>query len=116
MLLAVLLRLLVLLVATELSGATHALIDAASSAGGTALHDDDCDDEAGHECPPGCPNCHCTHGARVSVAFSAPRVEVQLEEVPTLHDEGGFVPLDGLPPKSADLARLYRPPRTLALS
>jgi len=116
--LVVVLRLLALLVATELSGAAHALLDVAAGIAGIEHPRDDCDDEeAGHECPPGCPNCHCAHGAVAqSAARSEPRVELGSTVLLALRSEAGFVPRDAMPPKGADPRRLYRPPRACALS
>lgn len=107
------LRLIALLVATELSGAAHALLDVATSAAGVEHPRDDCDDEeSGHECPPGCPNCHCTHGAIVQVAPRAtPQPGQRLTALHPVRHEAGFVPTDALPPPGADLTPLYRPPR-----
>ena len=109
--LAVLLRLVALLVCTELSGAAHAVLDVTASFRGDAHPDDDCDQEAGHECPPGCPNCHCTHGG---VSLSAPRMEVRLRVLSPERNPAGFLPLYVSPPKPADLTPLYRPPRARA--
>lgn len=107
------LRLIALLVATELSGVAHALLDVAASAAGVEHPRDDCDDEeAGHECPPGCPNCHCTHGAIAQLApRTTPPPEQQLTVLHPVRLEAGFVPRDAMPPQGADLTRLYRPPR-----
>ena len=116
--LAVVLRLVALFVATELSGALHALLDVAASIAGSEHPEDDCEDEeAGHECPPGCPNCHCVHGAVAQLAArSEPRVERGPRVLFVLRNEAGFVPRSALPPKGADQTRLYRPPRARAVS
>lgn len=107
------LRLVALLVSTELSGAAHALLDVATSAAGAEHPRDDCDDEeSGHECPPGCPNCHCTHGAVVQLApRTAPQSAARLAILHPPPHQAGFVPLDAMPPQGADRTRLYRPPR-----
>lgn len=116
--LAVVLRLLSLLVVTELSGAAHALLDVAARLAGTEHPHDDCDDEeAGHECPPGCPNCHCAHGAVAQLAArSEPRVELEPSVPWVFCNDAGFVPRAELRPQGADRTRLYRPPRAVALS
>ncbi|MEY4508649.1 MAG: hypothetical protein RLZZ450_771 [Pseudomonadota bacterium] len=116
--LVALLRLVALLVATELSGAAHAVLDVAASAVGVEHPRDDCDDEeAGHECPPGCPNCHCAHGAVVQlVPRGEARPALRLALLHPERDEAGFVPLDAMPPKGADLTPLYRPPRAALAS
>lgn len=113
--LAALLRLLALFVSTELAGVVHTALDVTDTLSGAEHPHDDCDAEAGHECPPGCVNCHCTHGA---VAWAAPRVASvpRLEAVHPSGNETGFVPLADLPPAGPDLPALYRPPRAIALS
>jgi hypothetical protein len=112
--LVALLRLVALLVATELSGVAHAALDTVAWAAGIEHPQDDCEDEeSGHECPPGCPNCHCVHGAVVQLApRGALRPELRLASVHPVQHEAGFVPLDTVPPKGPDLTPLYRPPRT----
>jgi hypothetical protein len=112
---AVVLRLLSLLLATELSGAVHAASDIAASLAGTEHPSDDCDDEQGHECPPGCSSCHCTHGALGSVT---PQLALVMSGKPVhrLTGQAGFVPLDAMPPAGPDLTPLYRPPRRVDLS
>jgi hypothetical protein len=116
--LVALLRLVALLVATELSGMAHALLDAAACVAGVEHPRDDCEDEeSGHECPPGCPNCHCAHGAIVQLAARGePRPQLRLEALHPPRDEAGFVPLDAMPPPGAELAPLYRPPRMTVAS
>lgn len=110
---AALLRLLSLLLVAELSGTMHAVLDAAASAGLVEHPEDDCDEGDGHECPPGCSNCHCSHGA---IAWSAPRMDVYVAVLPTQSRIAGFVPHAALPPRDTDRARLYRPPREHAIS
>ncbi|MDB4991705.1 MAG: hypothetical protein JWN04_6883 [Myxococcaceae bacterium] len=113
--LAVLLRLLALLVSTELAGVAHAVLDVTATLTGSEHPGDDCDSELGHECPPGCTNCHCTHGA---VAWTLPKIAA-LEHLRALYPathQAGFVPLDAMPPAGPDLTPLYRPPRAVALS
>lgn len=54
-----LVRMVVVLTALQLSGAVHAAVDL-YSAFASAVVDADCDEErAGNQCPAGCPNCHC---------------------------------------------------------
>lgn len=104
-------RLLVLLFSVELSGVAHAALDVFDSEG---QHTDDCDDEGeGHECPPGCPSCHCWHAG-------APTAQLPIQWgtqllIPT-RSEAGFVPTSGVPPQGADPESVYRPPRATTLS
>ena len=106
--LAVLIRLLALLLVMEISGTVHAALDLSASLGLTTHPDDDCDDEQGHECPPGCTNCHCTHGA---VTWSTSPPSVRLTVVHPPRREAGFVPRKEVPLLCVDLAPLYRPPK-----
>lgn len=107
-----LLRLLAVLLVGELSGALHTVLDAAASVGLVAHPEDDCDQGDGHECPPGCTSCHCSHGA---VAWAAPQMDVRVAIVHAPARADGFVPSERLPPPGVDRARLYRPPRNRAV-
>lgn len=103
------LRVLVLLFTVELSGVTHAALDVLSAAGGDVHAESDCEDEeGGHECPPGCPSCHCWHAGTPSVPL---RMEPGRRIVLKLSAEQGFVPAQRMPPAGADAAGIYRPPR-----
>lgn len=107
-------RALVLLFAVELSGLTHAALDVACSIAGDTHQDDDCDEgEGGHECPPGCPSCHCWHAG----APTAPlRMEPGRRIVLVMTAQQGFVPGVAMPPAGADPDTIYRPPRARARS
>ena len=105
-----LLRVLTVLVATELSGAVHVGLDLAAEYGLAERAADDCETD-GHECPPGCPGCHCPHGA---VAWHAPAFD-GFAEMPLPQVEANFCANRTLPPREADLAGLYRPPKVNAL-
>jgi hypothetical protein len=111
---ALVLRVCALFLFAELSGVPHALIDVVEACGGSELHaQEDCgDEEAGHECPPGCPNCHCFHAAAAAPALL--RMETELVPLLRRTRHAGFVPYVGKVPPSADLDALYRPPRAHA--
>jgi hypothetical protein len=108
------LRMLVLLFAVELSGLTHAVLDAYSAVTGDAHADSDCEGDAGgHECPPGCPSCHCWHAGTPSLPLRMEpgrRIVVQLSALP------GFIPGVAMPPPGKGPDSVYRPPRTHPLS
>jgi hypothetical protein len=108
------LRLLVLLFAAELSGMTHAVLDvSASLLGAQHAADDDCDDsEAGHECPPGCPNCHCWHAGTPS---PPPVLERGPVAIATVACDASFVPYRAPATAGPDPSCVYRPPRTHTL-
>ena len=107
-------RALVLLFAVELSGLSHAALDVACSLTGCTHEESDCDEsEGGHECPPGCPSCHCWHAG----APTAPlRMEPGRRIVVALTAQQGFVPGVAMPPAGADPDSIYRPPRAAAHS
>lgn len=108
------LRVLALLFTVELSGLTHAALDVLSAVTGDVHAQADCEDEeGGHECPPGCPSCHCWHAGTPSVPL---RMEPGRRIVLKLNGELGFVPVENMPPSGADLAAIYRPPRARALA
>jgi hypothetical protein len=70
--------------------------------------DDDCELD-GHECPPGCLSCHCTHASACAMTGPAyTRIDEQL--TPRAH---GSKPLAhrGLVPSGPERGRLDRPPR-----
>jgi hypothetical protein len=102
-------RVLVLLFTVELSGLSHAALDVLSAASGDLHAESDCEDEeGGHECPPGCPSCHCWHAGTPSTPL---RMEPGRRIVLKLTAELGFVPAQTMPPAGADPASVYRPPR-----
>lgn len=70
-----------------------------------AHHVDDCD-VGGDECPPACPDCHCSRGGYTApLQFEANMVErVLSEDLITL-----WYPVSD--PPSPDLDSLFRPPR-----
>jgi hypothetical protein len=107
-------RALALLFAVELSGLTHAAVDVVCSLSGNAHQESDCDDEqGGHECPPGCPSCHCWHAG----APTAPlRMPPGRRIVVVLTAQLGFVPGVAMPRAGADPDAIYRPPRAAARS
>jgi hypothetical protein len=108
---ALALRALVLLFAAELSGLTHAALDISASLSGAQHAASDCDDtEGGHECPPGCPNCHCWHAGTPA---PQPAIARDLVRIASSVHEAGLVPYSGQAPSGADPASVYRPPRAL---
>ncbi|MFT3926823.1 MAG: hypothetical protein QM778_30035 [Myxococcales bacterium] len=109
----VLLRVFALFVTAEVSGLAHLgtdLVEAMAGADHVHEHEhEDCEDEeSGHECPPGCPNCHHAHSA-VVLGVLAP--ETHLEPLLGPERPTGFVPYSEMVRAGADPASLYRPPR-----
>ena len=108
--LTLLLRVLVLLVAVELSG-----VAAVAELGvcGDETSSDCCTDcpveKDGKECPPGCPNCHCSHGGiALPPAFETVSAEVATIDVAILRR-----PYEAGIPHAPHLPGVYRPPRLL---
>lgn len=102
------LRLLILLLAVQLSGTATAV----ELGFGTDRADccEDCPLESnGKECPPGCPNCHCLHGQIASVPSSSPVLELLLSST----DAATAAPLEASAPHAPFLPSLYRPPRSV---
>jgi hypothetical protein len=108
---ALVLRLFAISLSAEVSGAAHAALDLASSLSWLEHGEHAGDDDDDHECPPGCMNCHCAHAALTASALA---IELHLELVPPIRIESSFPLRDALPLRSADLARLDRPPRSLS--
>lgn len=99
------LRLLLVIGAVQLSGVVHHVMDAVHLFQGVAQHEvDPCDD--GDDCPPGCPTCHCMHGAFTVPQPLAPPT-LLLWESPLV----GAPPYDSSGPPHGRKLAVYRPPR-----
>jgi hypothetical protein len=108
------LRVLTLILAAQFSGIVHTTFDVAASLGVTEHPDDGCDgDTQDHECPPGCPSCHCSHGA---LAWSPPRGELRQVMVYPPLKAAHFIPYEGIPPRGAAITPPDRPPRPAVFS
>jgi hypothetical protein len=103
------LRALVVLLAFQLSGVSHAVGDLLlftedSMAEG---HTDCPADEPGRDCPPGCPTCHHAHGGVGAVPGSA--------SFPLSHIDSpqavSFAPAEADAPPNPDLPSVFRPPK-----
>lgn len=106
------LRVLVLLFSAELSGLTHAAVDISGLDG--AHQTDDCDDEkGGHECPPGCPSCHCWHAGTPTAPLA---MHFEMQVVVLQVSRPGFIPVTKAAPRGADPDSVYRPPRSRSFS
>jgi len=108
-LLALVVRALVLLVSLELSGLTGvAAAMIAIDAEGTGDCCSDCPlEKSGKECPPGCPACHCSHGATaLPPLVAAPSVDAFVRNVSVPH-----LLSTQSAPRTPNLPGVYRPPR-----
>ena len=104
----VFLQILAVSLTLELSGLEHVALDGLALDAGTAHPTDDCE-KSGHECPPGCPNCHVAHSILPGVV--ALHIQVELRPLHPASITLGFVPSEVAPPAGADRARLDRPPK-----
>jgi hypothetical protein len=104
---AVLVQVLALAISMQLSGVGHVVTDLVLAAQGVAHDEGDCPVEKnGHECPPGCPDCHCTHGGMPSLP---PTLDV-LACVLAIHEVLAWSRASDTVP-SPDRASIFRPPR-----
>jgi hypothetical protein len=109
--LSLLLRVLAVLLGVQLGGIGHAAADALHETGIILVEEhEECPlDRACDDCPPGCPQCHCSNrvpsvaplGTFV-LASALPRADVT------------FAPTESGSPPRPELPSLYRPPRSSA--
>lgn len=64
-------------------------------------------DSDGRECPPGCPRCHCSHGA----ASLPPMFERRSSPVVVAVAPASAAPYEATAPRAPPLPSVYRPPR-----
>jgi hypothetical protein len=106
-------RIIVTLVAMQLSGLGHVAMDLLVAAH-TVVDGADCPNEKpGRDCPPGCPGCHCAHGG-----IAVPPSSLKTAALPIL-GEGGRVhvrPSEADAPSEALLPSIFRPPRRNSLT
>jgi hypothetical protein len=109
--LSLLLRVLAVLLGVQLGGIGHAAADALHETGIIVVEEhEECPlDRACDDCPPGCPQCHCSNRVPSVAPLDAfvlvsalPRADVT------------FAPTESRSPPRPELPSLYRPPRTSA--
>lgn len=103
------LRVLAVVLTVQVSNVGHVAADLAGAAFGyTVEHEDctrDCPDD---QCPPGCPNCHCSHGSGGALLPVAMTLEIQ-----SPNDGSSWSPRHAMDrPPSPALSSVYRPPKT----
>ena len=98
------LRLLAVCLALSLSGAFHFAIDVLLEGDAAAAHFREQDDE--QECPPGCADCHCVHGA---AALPPDVTAFEAELLPAFTVTWSPHPAQSVP--AVELSSVYRPPR-----
>lgn len=111
----VLVRVLVIMVTVEVSGAGPALAEVISydDAGDAGCCSDCPIERSGKECPPGCPNCHCSHGGVVAMPQ---RFEDTLARVVPIGEHVETAPHEARVPRAPPLPSVYRPPRPVTLT
>lgn len=107
-------RVLLVLGAFELSGAAPVVAEVVAYG---AVEDASCCSDCplekdGRECPPGCPSCHCSHGA----ASLPPVFERRSQPVVAVVGTTCAVPYEATAPRAPSLRSVYRPPRHAAVS
>lgn len=102
-------RLLVLLLAFQLSGLDWMIVGSCCSSG------DDCTGQTGddpcNDCPPQCPKCDCS-----DIAFSLPPAREAVRFEPTVHPEWDppvvWTPYEADAPRAPPQSSIFRPPKT----
>jgi hypothetical protein len=105
-----LLRVLAVVLGMQLSGVGHFATELVESMLSDDVHHESCPaDGPCDDCPPGCPQCHCSNGLRSVAPDAAPAVSSVLES------SNGVVPaLTRDKPPTPDLPLPFRPPCTVA--
>lgn len=109
--LVLLLRALALFVALQVSGLVEFVADVTASAAESS--DGCCSDcpleKSGRECPPGCPNCHCTHGGSALPPSCVTAFLDAFDPRAPMADE----PVVAEAPRAPVLPGVFRPPRSV---
>lgn len=98
---------MVLVLSADVSGTLHAALDVAVEAGLVAHPDDDCERD-GHECPPGCLSCHCSHTASAWALPLLTSVDAQLMPRANAGVPAAYA---NIVPSGPERGRIDRPPR-----
>lgn len=101
-------RLCLFLAVAQTTGLMHVAIDVVTTIAGIEDHDECPDEQNGRECPPGCPICHCSHGATaLPPALAAAFVEA-FDPATTVAPD----PMQESAPRAPVMPGVYRPPRS----
>lgn len=109
--LVVVVRVLALILSVQTSGVAHVGADLAGSIFGYVVEHEDCSQETDEKCPPGCPNCHCSHGG----ASALPPMTAALYVPRPRGDSEWSRPHTNDGPPTPPLSSVYRPPKSLQL-
>jgi len=112
--LLVIVRVFAMLLVAQTNGVADGVADvvAVFSSGSEAPDDDNCSDVGDCHCPPGCPNCHSSHGVG---SLPATATSASFVMVPGRPDICG-TPYDAALHPRSERSSIYRPPRSLARS
>ncbi len=107
---AVIVRVFLVVVSFELSGAAAVIAAVCEEAGDDDGCCPDCPlEKDGNECPPGCPSCHCSHaGLSLPPVFAPAMASAGMPRIPTVP-----APHEASVPRAPPLRSVYRPPRPL---
>ena len=102
------LRIFFVLLAVQLSGIGHALIDLQLLADETsAVQHGDCSSDApGRDCPPGCPTCHHANGG-----VGSPAQHLNFKVIAAAPHVVRFAPSEADAPPTPPLRSVFRPPK-----
>jgi hypothetical protein len=110
--LSLVLRVLFATLAVQVSSVVHVFVEL-----GLVGHDDhnqDCaSEEPGHDCPPGCPSCHCAHGGVASLPPSCLTLVLPWGPGDIIEM---LVPYEGTVPHAPSLPSVFRPPKLTSRS
>jgi hypothetical protein len=105
-----LLRVLAVVLGLQLSGVGHFATELVEAVVSDEVHHETCPaDGPCDDCPPGCPQCHCSNGLRSVAPDAAPALASVLET----SDDGVHASSRDEPP-APELPLPFRPPRTAA--
>jgi hypothetical protein len=105
-----LLRVLAVVLGMQLSGVGHFATELVESIVADEVHHESCPaDGPCDDCPPGCPQCHCSNGLRSIAPDAIAAVSSVLES-----SNGVALARTGEKPPSPELPLPFRPPRRVA--
>lgn len=106
-------RILVALIAMQLGGVGILVTDLFVGIDEVTEETDCPNEKPGHDCPPGCPGCHCAHGGiAVPPSSLKPATPQTLGEARIVH----LRPDEADAPSEPLLPSIFRPPRRASLS
>jgi len=109
-LVALFVRLFAVILTVQTSGAAHGAVDLIEAALGNTVDHEDCSGEGTDDnCPPGCPNCHCSHGGATVIPHSSLALHVSHPPHDIAWTQGHTTET----PPAPLLSPVYRPPKAI---